>query len=218
MVNTVPLQKMVYMCFFLLSAGYGQRIYVEAGLSGASFKNFENRLGEHTLTSMYPRPQTPSFSTGVLFDHFRETIWLDAGLQYNNYHINTSVVNAAGSSLPLAYNFSFFSLKTGVHLKVVEFSKARLRVHGHISYGWLTRGTRRYGNMVIDLLEDGHFYDTLLNHHFGGSLEFDIMRNMALYLLYDIKGSFAKNDPIDESYRVKATSFSIGLQFDLKYY
>ncbi len=217
MVKISWLHIMVYMCYFLVSVGYGQRIYVEAGFSGASFKNFENRLGEHTLTNRYSRPQEPGFSMGVLFDHFRETIWLDAGLQYNNYHINTSVLNA-GSSLPLSYDFSFFSLRAGAHLKIADFSQVRLRVHGHISHGWLTQGTRRSGNTFVDLLEDGHFYDTLLSHHFGGSVEFDIMRNMALYLLYDIKGSFNKNDPIDESYRVKVMALSIGLQFDLKYY
>lgn len=204
----------ILLCFFFTSLCWGQRIYVETGLSSASFVDFENNEGINSLIEEPTKPRKIGLGAGVLFPYFKNLLWLDTGLQYNNYQINTNVLNF-GANIPLRYDFSFLTLKAGAIFKLVDFSKLRARVHAHLSQGWLTKGERSYQDITTDLVEDNQFHDSLFNYHFGAGLEIALHPKVSVYLSQDFKGSFKKVEKEADAYGIKASALIIGLLFNL---
>lgn len=201
-------------CFFT-SFCWGQRLYVETSLSAASFSGFENDSGLNNLTAEPNKPRKIGFGAGVLFPHFRDLLWLDAAVQYNNFKIKTNI-NNFDTKLPISYDFSFLALKGGVVLKLLNFSSLSARAHGHLSQAWLTRGERLFQNTSTDLAEDSQFHDTLFNYHFGAGVEIAVHPRASVYITQDFRRSFKKTEQEAEAYGIKASTLLIGLLFNLQ--
>ena len=199
-------------CFNICAAGHGQHLYMETGFSGASFKDFRDDQGISTLDNRFSRPKEFGFGSGILLNGHKEIVQLDIGFYFNTYKINTSFGNNGSTGIPLFYDLSFFSLKMGVYVKLMEVAKIKLRVHSHLSHGWLTHGSITYEDEFVDILrEDRGFGKTIFNHHYGGSLVYPASDYISFFVSYDIRNSFKESTLSDETYRLHVQSFSVGL-------
>ena len=223
--------NLILFCVLMPFIGYSQQLYVESGVTTASFENFKNDLGENTLNNQYSKPLKLHLGTGILIDVFGEkdrfrsrrewnlatNVKWDVGLDYNKYQIKTGFIYGV-TTVPLLYDLDFLALKTGVNISFLNISRIIFQAHANISHDWLIDGTRVYENVVTDLKKENEFYKTLLNYHLGGDVEYALTDKTSFYVSYDLKRSFKKRNPEnlgEESYQIYANSISIGLRINI---
>jgi len=220
------MKRIVLFIFLVLSifSIQAQQIYFEAGLTNAAFDNYKNDEGVNTLNNQYSKTLKPSFGAGILIPIFNtqkdnqdlgEKINWDSGIKYNKYLINTSVNNGSNGNIPIQYNLTFLTLKTGLNISFLNYYKLKFHVHGHFSHDWLLYGSQTYQDQFIDLKKNSEFYQTLFNYHFGGGLEYTYTDQISFIFDYDFKKSFKKNNPQknnEEYYQIYSNSFSFGIR------
>ena len=194
-----------------------QQVYIETGLENASFKNYVNNLGINTLDLSYSKAQDFFIESGFRFKLYEERFTWDIGLGYNNYKINTGFY-AGNISTPTNYDLSYLTLKAGANFAIVNERRLKVQIHAHISYDWLTAGTRRYNNNTANLYKENTFDKNLLKLHRGISVEYVIHDNLSIYLKYNVADSFKdkeKDSSTQEKYSFHTKAFSVGLLFNI---
>lgn len=202
----------------VLYAGNAQQFYFETGVSNAFFKDYVNDSGENTLDLDYSKPIEPMFGGGFRFNIYKERIRLNIGSNYSKYKIKTGFYSG-NISIPLTYNLSYFSIKTGVNFTVIRWKKLDFQIHSHISHNWVVSGTSKYRDTVIDLYKEDTFDKTLFRYHFGIGLEYEISKNLSTYVSYDLGNSIVESNRDSnqgESYNLRTNSLSFGLLFSIE--
>lgn len=201
----------------IISKINAQQIYIETGLENAYFKNYINNLGENTLDLNYSKPLAFFLEGGVKFNVYNDRLKWDIGASYNQYRINTGFY-LGNESIPLTYDLTYVSLKTGFNYAIINDPLFKLQVHTHLSYDWLTTGKSKYRDVVNNLLLDNTFDTTLLRYHRGISAEYFISDSVSSYINYNVADSFREKNQdsnIEEIYTYHTSAFSIGLLFSL---
>ncbi|MFI1770607.1 hypothetical protein [Thalassobellus citreus] len=207
----------ILFCFILSYQTKAQQVYLETGLSTASFENYKNELGENTLNNTFSKPQEILLGTGIIFNIFKNKIRWSIGSNYNKYRINTSFI-FKDTKTPIFYDLSFVSLKTGINISLLKISKFSLQVHSNYSSEWLTYGSYRYENEFKDLTKGKQLHNFFFNYHLGGGIEYRISKNTSFYINYNSKKSIQKSskNQTDESYQIYTSSFVIGIILDIE--
>lgn len=208
-------KSLILVLFLLGSLVVGaQQFFIESSLTTAYFKDYKNDSGNPTLDNKYSKPLESGLGAGVIFPISKTRFLWDVGLNYNKYKINTSFV-IGNTSTDTQYNLSYLSLKTGPSYTLVKLSRILLQLHGHLSYSHFLQGTNRYLDVLVDLSSE-IFDDSLLNYDYGLNTELAITPQTSFYLSYNVKRSLKSIDVNDETYKLYATSFYVGLRFQFK--
>ena len=212
--------KNTFLIFVFLLASVatnGQQIYLEAGFGDAFFEDYVNDLGENTLDDTYSKAKSPFIEGGVRFDIYKERIKLVLGANYSTYTVNTAFTSG-NIKIPTTYDLSYISLKYGLNFSLLEWNQFKLQVHFHLSHDWLTAGTNKYREQVIDLYKEKTLDRTLLRFHRGIALEYEISYNIAAYLNYGRANSIKEpktDSTVNESYSFETNSVSLGILFNI---
>ena len=208
--------------FFLTVIIYtvkGQQIYLETGAESAYFKDYLNNLGENSLDLNYSKSQEFFVEGGFRFNLYDNKIKLNLGSSYNTYQINTGFYASPGtSSVPLTYNLTYVSVKTGLIFSIINEPKFKVQVHTHFSHDWLTQGTSKYRNVVNDLYQQGTFDKTLIRFHKGLSVEYNVSDEIATYISYNIADSYReenRDSSVGDSYVFHSNAISFGILFNI---
>ena len=196
----------------------GQQVYVEAGLASAYFKDYVNNMGENTLDLNYYKSYDFFLESGFRFDIYKDRLKIDLGLSYNSYKINTGFYSGT-ESIPLTYNLTYATIKTGVNFSIVNEPKFKVLVHTHLSHDWLITGTNKYKDVVNDIYKDNTFDRTFIRFHKGISVEYIMSDQISTYIKYNISDSFRednKDSNIEEKYTFHSNAISYGILFNIK--
>ena len=217
MINLKTTYSFIILITFQLYSTYGQQYYVGVGFENAQFKDYVNSFGENTLDLSYSSSQDILFEGGYRASLYSERLKWNLGVSYNKYQINTGFFNG-NLSVPLTYNLTYVSLKTGAYFSIINTSRFKFQVHSHISHDWLLKGKSEFNNQSSDLISDNTFDKTLISFHKGISLEYSISENIATYLSYNNANSFREEnkDSINgEEYTLSTNAFSCGILFKI---
>ncbi|WP_158837961.1 hypothetical protein [Polaribacter sp. L3A8] len=217
MFNNKTTYSVIFFFIFWVNINNAQQIYIESGFENAYFKDYENNLGKNTLDLNYSKSQEVFLETGFRFKLYEDRFKWNLGVGYNRYQINTGFY-AGNISIPTTYNLSYVTIKTGVNFAIVNEPRFKLQIHTHISYDFLTTGTRRYNNNTANLYTERTFDRTLLRYHRGLSAEYVISDEISTYISYNVADSFRdsnRDSNIEEKYSLHTNAYSIGLLFNI---
>ena len=195
----------------------GQQVYLEAGVESAYFKDYVNIMGENTLDLNYSKSYDFFLESGYRFNIYKDRLKGDLGLSYNNYKINTGFYSGT-ESIPLTYNLTYVSLKTGINFSIVNEPRFKLQVHTHLSHDWLITGRSKYQDVVNDIYKDNTFDRTFIRFHKGLSAEYKVSDRMSTYVKYNIADSLReenKDSSIKEKYTFHTDAISFGILFNI---
>ena len=196
----------------------GQQLYAGFGIENAQFKDYVNSFGVNTLDESNTQPINFLFEGGYRANLYTERLKYNVGLSYNKYEIKTGVING-NVSVPLTYNLSYVSIKTGVYFSIVNEPRFKLQLQSHISHDWLISGKSNYNNVVNNLYTDNTFDKTLISFHKGISLEYAISDKISTYLSYNNANSFReenKDSVNGEKYTFSTNAISCGVLFNIE--
>lgn len=207
--------KYSLMLFFstIVFAINGQQIYFEVGTASAIFKDYVNDLGENTLDLSYPKPQDFFLESGFRFNIYKERLKLNMGLGYYKYNINTGFFQS-GVSIPLKYNLSYASFKTGFIFNIINEPRFKFQIHTHLSYDLLLSGTNEFKDVVNDIYADNTFDRTLVRFHKGISAEYILSDTLSTFVSYNIADSIREkkqDSNIEEIYTFHTNAISCGI-------
>jgi hypothetical protein len=217
MMNLKTTYSFIILITFQLYPTYGQQFYVGVGSENAKFKDYVSSSGENTLDLSYASSQDILFEGGYRANLYTNRLKWNLGASYNKYQINTGFFNG-NISVPLTYNLTYISLKTGVYFSIINKSRFKFQIHSHISHDWLMKGKSEFNNQSSDLISDNTFDKTLISFHKGISVEYSISENIATYLSYNNANSFREEnkDSVDgEKYTLSTNAFSCGILFNI---
>ncbi|MDD7914252.1 hypothetical protein [Polaribacter ponticola] len=208
-----------FLMFFtiLSTVAKAQQLYIESGVESAFFKDYVNNRGENSLDLSYPKSQEFFIESGLRLNIYKERLKLNLGGSYNTYKINTGFFSGE-SSIPLTYNLTYVSIKSGFIFNIINEPRFKFQAHTHLSYDWLYKGTSTFRGVVNDLYNDNTYDKTLIRFHKGLSVEYNISNKIATYISYNITDSFReKNEDsnIEESYVFHTNAISMGMIFNI---
>jgi len=199
-----------------MSVSYAQDVYVETSLSRASFDDFKNDEGINTLDNKYSRPVELGIGAGVILNVTKNNrLKWNLGVNYSKYKINTSI-RYLSASIPTEYNLSYVSFKSGPYFSLINHSRIKLQLHAHCSLDYLIFGSNEYNDVYVDLLGGKNFSELVMNYHYGAAVEVVLNALSSFYISYNLQNALTNNSiDSDQSYRLNATSFLMGVRFTL---
>ena len=204
-------QVLTYLIFLIGISGYCQQLYMEYGTTISAF-DYENSQGQ-PLDNLLSKSKS---YFGMGYRHVlnnRKTVFLAAGLSYNNY-------GAIGSESSVdnffEWDVSYLGVKAGLDIRLFQLQDLSFFASVSVASEFLIRGNQTINTDVFNLVGEEEFNNNILFLRAGVGLQYPISNSTAIYAGYAYgKSVLISSGENAEKLKLNAHQFGIGFIINL---